>query len=353
MRSTQHQLAIAAVAVVLLITSCAIGQRRYQLIRPCPATITPAVVEIQRDGDIDLVPCSGRSVFINGNPTTGLINSLNGLTAASQTFAVPIANDTASWSSAVSTHTLRLPITAVSGSSRTNFFPYFDAANTLAKSPFSFSGSLYTWDNPALAGTFIMTFSPSATGEGTFRLGNLTGTIFEIDEALQNFTFSTAGADAQILINGNSNQINLNADASIEISSPAVNLGRLDVDGVVFEVDDAASSFTFSQNDVEAATVSFANSIARFTFFRTITAGGTTGNQTINRPVGTVNFAAAAAALTVTNSTVSATSIVLAVARTNDATCSVKNIVPGAGSFVINMTAACTAETSVGFLVLN
>lgn len=86
---------------------------------------------------------------------------------------------------------------------------------------------------------------------------------------------------------------------------------------------------------------------------RTVTTGGTTGDQTINLMNGTVNFAAAASSLTVTNSTVNASSIVLATARTNDSTCSVKNVVSGAGSFVINMTAGCTAETSVGFLVLN
>ncbi|MDI1240387.1 MAG: hypothetical protein PSX80_00525 [bacterium] len=86
---------------------------------------------------------------------------------------------------------------------------------------------------------------------------------------------------------------------------------------------------------------------------RTVTTGGTTGNRTINFLNGTVNFAAAATSLTVTNSTVDTSSIILATARTNDSTCSVKNVVAGAGSFVINMTAGCTAETSVGFLVLN
>jgi len=86
---------------------------------------------------------------------------------------------------------------------------------------------------------------------------------------------------------------------------------------------------------------------------RTITAGGTTGNRTINLPAGTVNLAAAATAVTVTNSTVTANSIVFAIARTNDSTCAVKNTVAGSGSFVINMTAACTAETSVGFWVTN
>lgn len=85
----------------------------------------------------------------------------------------------------------------------------------------------------------------------------------------------------------------------------------------------------------------------------TVTAGGTTGNQTINKPSGTVNFAAAATAITVTNSTVSTSSIVLAVVRTADATARIAHVVPGAGSFIITLTAAATAETSVGFVVIN
>ena len=85
----------------------------------------------------------------------------------------------------------------------------------------------------------------------------------------------------------------------------------------------------------------------------TVTAGGTTGNQTINKPSGTVNFAAAATTLTVNCDKVTATSIVFAVVQTADATATIKNVVPAAGSFVINLGAAATAETKVGFLVVN
>ena len=88
---------------------------------------------------------------------------------------------------------------------------------------------------------------------------------------------------------------------------------------------------------------------------RTITSAGTTGNVTIDKLAGTVNIAAGAgtAGVTVTNARVTANSIVFAVARTNDATCSVKNVVPAAGSFVLRTTANCTAETSFGFFVTN
>lgn len=86
---------------------------------------------------------------------------------------------------------------------------------------------------------------------------------------------------------------------------------------------------------------------------KTITAAGTTGNQTINATTGTVNFAAGATAITVTNSYCSTGSIILHNVRTNDTTANVKNIVPGPGSFVITLTAAATAETSVGFFIVN
>lgn len=85
----------------------------------------------------------------------------------------------------------------------------------------------------------------------------------------------------------------------------------------------------------------------------TNTAGGTTGAQTINKPSGTVNFAATASTLVVTNSLVSTSSIVTAVVRTADTTAYVKNVVPASGSFTITLGAAATAETSVGFVVYN
>lgn len=86
---------------------------------------------------------------------------------------------------------------------------------------------------------------------------------------------------------------------------------------------------------------------------RTVTAGGTTGAQTINKMAGTVNFAGGASSLVVTNSLVDASSIVFCVVRTNDATATIKNVVPAAGSFTITLTAAATGETSVGFWVTN
>lgn len=86
---------------------------------------------------------------------------------------------------------------------------------------------------------------------------------------------------------------------------------------------------------------------------KTITAGGTTGAQTINKVSGSVNFAAAATSLVVTNSYVTTSSIIICTVATNDTTMKSVAVVAAAGSFTIYANAAATAETRVNFLVTN
>lgn len=85
----------------------------------------------------------------------------------------------------------------------------------------------------------------------------------------------------------------------------------------------------------------------------TITTGGTTGAQVIDKPTGSVNFAAAAGSLVVTNSLVTTNSIVIPVLQTNDGTAVLGACVPAAGSFTIYMTTPPAAEARVGFVVYN
>jgi hypothetical protein len=85
----------------------------------------------------------------------------------------------------------------------------------------------------------------------------------------------------------------------------------------------------------------------------TITSGGTTGAQTIDKSAGSVNFAAAATSLVVTSSMVTANSIVLCTIATNDTTLKSVQCVPTSGSFTIFTNAAATAETRVNFWILN
>lgn len=86
---------------------------------------------------------------------------------------------------------------------------------------------------------------------------------------------------------------------------------------------------------------------------KTVTAGGTTGAQTINKVTGSVNFAAAATSLVVTNSYVTTSSIIIATVAANDTTMKSVAVVAAAGSFTIYANAAATAETRVNFIVTN
>jgi hypothetical protein len=86
---------------------------------------------------------------------------------------------------------------------------------------------------------------------------------------------------------------------------------------------------------------------------KTVTATGTTGAQTINKTVGSVNFAAAASSLVVTNSRVTTASVIVATVATDDATMKSVVAVSAAGSFTLTANAAATAETRVNFIVIN
>lgn len=83
----------------------------------------------------------------------------------------------------------------------------------------------------------------------------------------------------------------------------------------------------------------------------TITA--TVGAVTINKPAGTAIILAGQTSVVVTNSLVTTNSLVFAVIRSNDATAILKNATPANGSFTIRTTAAVTANTQVGWLVIN
>lgn len=88
-------------------------------------------------------------------------------------------------------------------------------------------------------------------------------------------------------------------------------------------------------------------------FDKTVTAGGTTTPQTINKNAGAVNFAAANASKVVTDSRVTANSIIVATVATNDSTMKSVQAVAAAGSFTLYANAAATAETRVNFLIIN
>lgn len=86
---------------------------------------------------------------------------------------------------------------------------------------------------------------------------------------------------------------------------------------------------------------------------KTITPAGTTGDQTINRTAGSVNFAALASSLILTNSFVTSASVIQVTVGSNDASMYAATVSAGNGAFVIfAKPSAPTAETIIYFTVL-
>lgn len=86
---------------------------------------------------------------------------------------------------------------------------------------------------------------------------------------------------------------------------------------------------------------------------RTDIAAGTTTSPTINKAAGSVNLAAAATSLVVTNSLVTTASRVLATVHGSDTTFKTARTTSAAGSFTIIPDSPPTAETNVSFFVLS
>lgn len=86
---------------------------------------------------------------------------------------------------------------------------------------------------------------------------------------------------------------------------------------------------------------------------KTITPAGTTGAQTINKQMGSVNIAAGQSSVVVTNNRVTTSSVIVATVATADATLKSVVAVAANGSFTLTGNAAATAETRINFLVLN
>lgn len=80
---------------------------------------------------------------------------------------------------------------------------------------------------------------------------------------------------------------------------------------------------------------------------RTLTASGTTGAQTIRKPAFTVNFAAGATSLVVTNALVNGNTGAICQVLTNDATMFAVKAVAATGTLTLYPNAAPTAETKV------
>lgn len=112
------------------------------------------------------------------------------------------------------------------------------------------------------------------------------------------------------------------------------------------------SGATLASGVTSAPGLTNLGTLASLVVSKTITAPGTTGNQTINKLAGRVNIAAGQTAITVTDSLVDTNSIVLAVSMGGDLI-PVGYVTPSAGQFIISLQSAVTTEQPINFLVVN
>lgn len=165
--------------------------------QPCPKTssVKFSEITIKSTGDIDLIPCTGKSLLFNSSPLMaagGGISTLNGLTGTAQTFVLGSAGSTPAISSIGTAHTFNFPYASASknGLLSLNDWTTFNnklngtgAAYTVSRWDGSAgdlqSSSIYDDDN-----TLTLNYGNAAAqfvidkGANTVRIGNSSGAPF-------------------------------------------------------------------------------------------------------------------------------------------------------------------------------
>lgn len=197
----------------------------------------------------------------------------------------------------------------VSGTGTANHVTRWTGTNTIGDTGLIWNGTAFSVQNTAGNATFQMQVFPSAIGAGSFAVGASSTSFFATDEGTATAT-----------VRGTSG---MNLDAG------------------------TGTMFLTAANSDETA-------VSNYKLKRTITAAGTTGAQTISKPNGSVNLAAGATSIVITNTLVTTSSTLIATLNTADTTCTfVKSAVPTANTITVTVNAACNAETCVAFWVFN
>lgn len=282
-----------------------------QILRPCTNGVTVPFVSAvaAADGDFDITTCAGRAAYINGvqiiaggggnvagpaSSTDNAIARFDGLTGKLIQNSLAILSDAGNISTPGSVST------GIGGGSTGALDLSGVTSGTVTITPKAIAGT-WTFTLPADDGTpgqFLQTDGAGITSWQTVSAG------------------TPGGVNTQVQFN----------------------------DGGAFGGD---AGLTYNKT-TDALTVA-----GQYFTTATITAGGTTGNQTINNSAGSVNFAAAGTSLVVTSNKVTTNSVVICTVATNDATLKSVSCVAAAGSFTMFANAAATAETRVNFWVLN
>lgn len=187
------------------------------------------------------------------------------------------------------------------------------------------------------SGTTALTLTPSTNGSNVLRLNLAAGTaILQAGNLSGNTTYGalyfgnvTPSSSNYVLAANGTGRVYLNAQTGDTVNIAVNDSARVTI----------SSTTSTIKGDV--------------VLDKTVTAAGTAGAQTINKSTGSVNFAAGATSLVVTNSLCTTSSVIVATIATNDATAAGLKAVAGSGSFTLYLGTAPTAETRVNFLLTN
>jgi hypothetical protein len=327
---------------------------------------TGAVKVTSKPGqNVEITTSGGGSVLCNGVPCegTGGITSLNGQPEAVQTLSTQAAGTDFAVVSGGGAHVFRLP--SASGTNRgaltsadwTAFNNKLGSLNGLTDpvQTFGLTWCAFGIENVTInssGGVHLFEFPCADTDtRGFLQAGDWNTFNSKIGGSGSQFfvpVFTAAG------VIGNSRIIDAADDITINSEAGRTSLGDIEGSGneTILVVDDPNRTVRPSVHG--AVSLGATTQGYRQLFLdATVTTGGTTGAQTIDKSAGSVNFAASAVSLVVTNNTVTASSIVVCTVATNDATLKSVQCVPAAGSFTMFGNAAAAAETRVNFLVIN
>jgi hypothetical protein len=374
--------------VIAIFAAFGCGQSRTtnRIYRPCPALTVPASVSVLATGDILASPCKLGSLQITPD--------------ASQT---PYTNSSAQAVVSIGTQSRYTP----------DDKPFFYGARTNFPLTINGSSKFYiggytgldvqgTATNPTIMGTWTDIFSnssfPAGTGTvyGTFTnvdiggqysdvyggffsaisggsgasgLGSITGVLGVVGMAHNGNTTNAFAGDFYLQSSPSSPSIVTKAAAvrarAVVRSGVTVNdmrgLSISDWEPLVGSVGTSYGIYADSTIDIGTSKYFIYSLSASPSFFTgkinfdaTNTTAGTTGARTINKPTGTVNFAAGTSQLVLTNALINSNSLIFCNVRTNDATAiSCRATDAGSGVATIRLNANATGETSVAFWVTN
>jgi len=297
---------------------------------------------IKKDGTLTVagqINVSGGSSFLNGS-TLRIANSNGDITLSGAYLTIAT---TSSWAIGGDT-ILSRDAANVFAQKNSTIAQSFRVYNTFTDAS-NYERGVFDWTTAAN----ILTIGTAAAGTGTQRNVNYEAAQHQFNIAGVN-TFQIASAT-----------INTSATGFIATNAAGITIRASNASaGINFNTGGANSRWqilaagTFQpmvDNTFDFGSSSF--TIKQIWLSKTITAAGTTGAQTINKSIGSVNFAAAATSLVVTDSYVTTSSVIVATVGTNDTTMKTVSVVAAAGSFTLTANAAATAETRVNFVVLS